>query len=135
MAMRGVDWLTVGGLVAFAAVFLFLRVDLRVAPAEDAAMLMRYALHLAQGHGIVWNIGEPPVDGATDFLFMALVAALIQRGISPEGATRLLNFVAHLATVFLVYWLGRRLVGAPMWSAALAAFYLAVSAAPLYVAT
>ena len=32
-------------------------------------MLLRYAEHLAAGHGIVWNLGDPPVDGATDFLY------------------------------------------------------------------
>ena len=46
-------------------------VDFTIPPFEDAAMLMRYAQNFAGGHGIVWNIGEHPVDGATDFLFMA----------------------------------------------------------------
>ena len=49
-------------------------VDFSIPPFEDAAMLMRYAQHLADGHGIVWNIGGHPVDGATDFLFMAVSA-------------------------------------------------------------
>ena len=40
-------------------------------PHEDAAILMRYADHFANGHGLVWNIGDDPVDGATDFLFTA----------------------------------------------------------------
>jgi len=47
--------------------------DFAAQPEEDAAILMRYAQHLAAGHGIVWNVGEPPVDGATDFLFMLLL--------------------------------------------------------------
>ena len=58
------------------------------APAEDAAILMRYARHLAQGHGIVWNVGEAPIDGATDFLFMAAMAALAALGTTIETATR-----------------------------------------------
>src|SRR5579875_672984 len=45
-------------------------------PAEDAMMLIRYSQHLAHGHGIVWNIGEHPVEGATDFLFMATIALI-----------------------------------------------------------
>ena len=49
-------------------------VDFSIPPFEDAAMLMRYAQHLAGGHGIVWNISEHPVDGATDFLFMVVSA-------------------------------------------------------------
>ena len=53
-------------------------IDFNIPPFEDAAMLMRYSQHLAGGHGIVWNIGEKPVDGATDFLFMAAAAGLIK---------------------------------------------------------
>jgi len=43
-------------------------------PAEDAFILYRYSQHLAEGHGIVWNVGEPPVDGSTDFLWMLVLA-------------------------------------------------------------
>ena len=40
--------------VLFVAVAqVFLAVDISLPPAEDAAMLMRYAQHLADGHGIV----------------------------------------------------------------------------------
>ena len=56
-------------------------VDFSIPPFEDAAMLMRYAQHLADGHGIVWNVGGHPVDGATDFLFMAASALLIKLGL------------------------------------------------------
>ena len=45
-------------------------------PFEDAAMVMRYANHLAQGAGIVWNVGDAPLDGATDFLFLLILGAL-----------------------------------------------------------
>ena len=65
------------------------------APFEDAAMNMRYAKHLAEGHGIVWNIGEKPVDGATDFLFIVLVALFIKSGLSLEISVRLIGFLSH----------------------------------------
>ena len=51
-------------------------------------MLLRYSRHLAAGHGVVWNVGEPPVDGATDFLFMVVVALLHRFGLSLEAAAR-----------------------------------------------
>ena len=57
---------------------------------------MRYAQHLAGGHGIVWNIGAAPVDGATDFLFMVAAAALIKLGLTVAQAVRGLGFAAHL---------------------------------------
>jgi hypothetical protein len=93
-------------------------------PFEDAAMLMRYALHLAHGHGIVWNIGEPPVDGATDFLFMVVLAGLVRLGATIEGATRGLLLVSHAATVALVVLAVRRLHGAPRWMAAASGAFL-----------
>jgi hypothetical protein len=102
-------------------------------PYEDAAMLMRYASHVAGGHGIVWNVGEAPVDGATDFLFMALVAALVKAGISPEAATRALGFVSHALTVFLVYASIVRYAGGRRWIALPSAAFVALGPGLRYV--
>ena len=88
-------------------------------------MLLRYSQHLAAGHGIVWNIGEPPVDGATDFLFMLLVAGLQAVGLSLEAAAQILGLCAHGATAALVYLGGRRLHGAPPPLALVPAAFLA----------
>lgn len=46
---------------------------------EDAMISMRYARHLAEGHGLVWNIGEAPIEGFTNLLWtlwMSLAHAL-----------------------------------------------------------
>ena len=75
---RHADVCAVVVLLAGVAAYGVLYVDFRGPPFEDAAMLMRYAENLAAGHGIVWNVGEAPVDGATDFLFMSSVAGLDQ---------------------------------------------------------
>jgi len=103
-------------------------------PAEDAAMLMRYSEHVALGHGIVWNIGEGPVEGGTDFLVLMTIAGLIKLGLGALAATRLLNLGAHLATLSLMYVAARRLWGVAPWLAALAPAYLAVGIAVFYVA-
>jgi arabinofuranosyltransferase len=102
-------------------------------PAEDAAILMRYAVHLAEGHGIVWNVGEKPVDGATDFLFMLMVAGLVSVGLPAELAVRSLTFVAHVANVVLVYVALRSLWGAPWWVAVVPSFFLAVASGAAYI--
>lgn len=115
--------------LGFAAVF----VDFSVSPFEDAAILMRYADHLAHGHGIVWNVGEAPVDGATDFLFMVAVAFLVKLGVSLELATRGLGFAAHLATVGVVYATARRLFHLPALFVSIACLYLALGAGLFYV--
>lgn len=134
-SFQRIDAIILLTLLFLSSVLVWRRVDESLPPAEDAAMLMRYAQHLAEGHGIVWNINEKPVDGATDFLFMVMVAALIKMGLSPESATRTLIFTAHLLNVVLVYLAGTILFRVARWAALLASFYLAVSAAALYVVT
>ncbi|CAG1012874.1 hypothetical protein ANAEL_04533 [Anaerolineales bacterium] len=108
-------------------------VDFTIPPFEDAAMLMRYAQHLADGHGIVWNIGEPPVDGATDFLFMVVSAALIKLGFTVGQAVRGIGFASHLLTVLLVYWANRRVHNANIPLSFLSGLYLAVGTGLSYV--
>src|SRR6266508_1682888 len=87
---RALDFLLALLLIAITFLYAWRFVDFQIPPFEDAAMLMRYAQNLAGGHGIVWNIGEHPVDGATDFLFMATSAALIKIGIPVGRAIHLL---------------------------------------------
>jgi hypothetical protein len=107
----------------------------KIHPAEDAAMLMRYAVHLAEGYGIVWNIGEKPVDGATDFLFMAMVALLIKSGLSPESAIRSLIFTAHLINALLIYLAGVLIFRVDYRIVFLAALLLVTGNGMFYVAT
>ena len=109
-------------------------VDFSIPPFEDAAMLMRYAQHLAEGHGIVWNIGEHPVDGATDFLFMVASAAFIKLGLTVGQSVRGIGFASHLLTVLLVYWTNRRVNNANIPFSFLSGLYLAVGTGLSYVA-
>jgi hypothetical protein len=108
-------------------------VDFTIPPFEDAAMLMRYAQHLAEGHGIVWNIGEHPVDGATDFLFMVASAALIKLGLTVAQSVRGIGFASHLLTVLIVYWGNRRVNDANIPFSFLSGLYLAVGTGLSYV--
>ena len=121
-------------LLASTGAYGLLRVDFGGPPFEDAAMLMRYAEHFAAGHGIVWNVGEAPVDGATDFLFMASVAGLIKLGLSTGRAVRILGLGAHVLTVVLVYAVNRKLWNARPLVALMAGLYLALGTGLWYVA-
>src|SRR5689334_6171189 len=109
-------------------------VDFTIPPFEDAAMLMRYAQHLANGHGIVWNIGEQPVDGATDFLFMATSALLIKLGLTVGQAVRGIGFTSHVLTVLIVYWTNRRVHNANIFLSFFSSLYLVVGTGLSYVA-
>ncbi len=121
-------------LFLFIALFAVQFIDFSRAPFEDAAMLMRYAEHFAQGHGIVWNIGDKPVDGATDFLFMVFLGLLVKAGISLEFATRLIGFSSHVLTVWIVYLTLRRIHNTQLLLALFTSLYLAVGPGLYYVA-
>jgi hypothetical protein len=121
-------------LLAATFYYAFRYVDFTIPPFEDAAMLMRYAQHLAQGHGIVWNIGEPPVDGATDFLFMAASALFIKLGLTVGQAVRGIGFASHILTVLLIYWANRRIHNANIYLSIFSGLYLAVGTGLSYVA-
>jgi hypothetical protein len=117
--------LALGLLLASLAIYCGAVVDFGGRPEEDAAMLLRYSRHFSSGRGIVWNVGEPPVDGATDFLFMLLVAMLHRTGLSLESAAQGVGVAAHAATVALVYCGARRLHGASPALALVPATWLA----------
>jgi hypothetical protein len=113
--------------------YAFKFVNFTIPPFEDAAMIMRYAQNLANGYGIVWNIGEPPVDGATDFLFMVASAALIKFGFTVGQSVRGIGFVSHILTVLLVYWTNRRIHNGSIPLSLISGIYLAVGTGLSYV--
>jgi hypothetical protein len=121
-------------LIGCALIYAERSVDFSIAPFEDAAMLMRYAQHFGEGHGIVWNIGEHPVDGATDFLFMVLSGGLIKLGAPVARAVRGIGFASHLLTVLLVYWANRRVQNANIPFSLFSGLYLALGTGFSYVA-
>jgi arabinofuranosyltransferase len=120
-------------LIAATLIYAVRYVDFSIPPFEDAAMLMRYAQHFADGHGIVWNVGEHPVDGATDFLFMVAAAALIKLGLTVGQAVRGIGFASHLLTVLIVYWGNRRIHKANIPLSFLSGLYLVVGTGLSYV--
>jgi hypothetical protein len=133
MRARFTDLMVGAALVTAAAVYVALAVSWTRPPYEDAAMLLRYAMHVADGHGMVWNIGDPPLDGATDLLFTLAVAASVRLGVPVHLAARLLGVGAHLLTVLLVYIVPRQLYGAPRMLCALGALFLSLGPAKSYI--
>lgn len=113
--------------------YAFNYINFDIPPFEDAAMIMRYSQHLAGGHGIVWNVGEAPVDGATDFLFMAVAAGLIKLGFTVGQSVRGIGFAAHLLTVLIIYWTNRRVHNGNISFSFLSGLYLAVGTGLSYV--
>jgi len=71
--------------------------------AEDAFISFRFARHVALGEGFVWNIGEPPVEGYTNFLWVVLMALVLKLGFGPEIPSQVLGILATGATILFVY--------------------------------
>ena len=85
--------LAVYGVVVLLTLLVVPRVFL---PAEDAVILHQYSRNVAE-HGVIsYYAGGPHAEGATDFLWMLLVAASMRFGLSPAMFTAAVNFVCLL---------------------------------------
>lgn len=92
-------------------------------PHEDAFILFEYARHVAAGDGIVFSTGGPRAEGATDFLWMLLLAGSARVGLDVAVAAVLWNAVgAGLAAAVFARRVARStLTGSARIAAALAA--------------
>ena len=73
---------------------------------DDAYISFRYARNFAQGHGLVFNVGAPPVEGYTNFLWVVVLGGLARLGARPEVTAPILGV---LSTALL--WLGAVVAG------------------------
>ena len=75
---------------------------------DDAYITLRYARHLEEGHGIVWNIGDPvPVEGYSNFLFVCVGAVAIRLGIDPVTVVKGVSCLTLVPTCGLLHLLAR----------------------------
>ena len=73
---------------------------------EDTYISFRYARNLAEGHGLVWNVGEKPVEGFTNLLWVVMLAGanrsglFSMAGVEPElAAGRFLGLIHGVLTI------------------------------------
>jgi hypothetical protein len=93
---------------AATVVFLVLAWRLREHRVDDAFISYRYARHLADGLGLVFNPGER-VEGYSNFLWVLLLAGGMKCGIGPESLSAVLGIGAAVATIFVVAHAAARL--------------------------
>ncbi len=99
---------------------------------DDTYIFCRYAVHLAHGYGLVWNIGEPPVEGFTSPLWVLLLSLAAVMGADPVRAAVILA-VAALGGVAVAVWrLGEHLRPGESWLNVAAAAAVALSALGIY---
>ncbi|MBW2279195.1 MAG: hypothetical protein JRG76_03835 [Deltaproteobacteria bacterium] len=87
---------------------------------DDALITLRYARNLVEGHGIVWNPGEGPVEGYSNFLHLLIGAAAIAGDAPPLIVLRWLNRVAALGLVFATWLWALRTCQKPALAAGVA---------------
>lgn len=74
---------------------------------DDAYITLRYSKHLALGHGIVWNIGEAPIEGYSNFLFVLLGAGAIRFDLDPFLTLRVASLAGFLLACIASYLIAR----------------------------
>lgn len=70
---------------------------------DDAFISFRYALHLAEGYGMVWNIGEPPIEGYSNFLWVLLLSFLMFFKLDTVLMSKIVNLCLIIGILFF-YW-------------------------------
>ncbi len=97
---------------------------------DDAMVSMRYARHVAQGFGAVWNIGDKPVEGFTNagwMFYMSFLHLLAIPASKISLAVMLTSAIILLADTVVVYKICEILIPgskyAPLIAAGITAFY------------
>lgn len=102
---------------------------------DDAVIFFVYARNMAAGHGIVYNVGGPHVEGASSFLYLLICWLAWLLFPHPCVALLLFNGLLIVASCLLVWWLCshmERALALPRYSAIIffAAFLLWMLANP-----
>lgn len=78
---------------------------------DDAFISFVYSRNFAEHGQLVFNVGEKPVEGYTNFLWTVLLGALLKLGLQPEIMSRVLGTSFAIATFGVLAWLSRRVRG------------------------
>ena len=96
------------GFLSIVTLFILHAVFLAV-PAEDSFISFRYAKNLAEGYGLVWNIGELPVEGYTNFLWVIICTLGTIAGFDIILFAQFFGITAGIFTLFYVYNISRKI--------------------------
>jgi hypothetical protein len=96
---------------------------------DDAYITFRYAKNLARGYGVTFNVGEPPVEGYSDFGWLLLCAVFEALQLPVETLVPLVSSSMGAAFLLWFYQRCRSFYGLDLPAAAGALFGLALSPA------
>jgi arabinofuranosyltransferase len=98
------------GVLVVLAFVLMLR-DVYAFGVDDSYIFYRYGENLSNGHGIVFNPGEPPGEGFTSWAWLLLLALSRCIGVDIIFASKVLGIFFHLAGGVFIFWLVLKLIG------------------------
>ena len=78
---------------------------------DDAFISFRYSRYLAEGHGLVFNLGRPPVEGYSNFLWVVYLALFERIGVDITVAARVTSAFAGALLLALVTTVATRRLG------------------------
>jgi len=78
---------------------------------DDAYITFRFAQHLADGQGLIWNLGGEAVEGFTSLLHVLLLAFGMEIGVDPYVWSLVLSTASVIGTVALMLTIVRRQFG------------------------
>lgn len=81
---------------------------------DDAYISLRYAEHLAAGHGLAWNVGELPIEGYSNFGYVLLEVLFIKLHIPPLLSIKLFSCLSLLASFYVLILLSRFFLNQPL---------------------
>jgi hypothetical protein len=89
------------------AAFILLLIPTLYIPAEDSVILYLFSRNLAQHGAITFFAFGPHAEGATDFLWMVMIAGGIKLGLPPFWAASLINFISVFLLGFVLARIAR----------------------------
>jgi hypothetical protein len=95
--------------------------------AEDAFISFRFAKNLVNGHGLVWNLGEKPVEGYTNFLWVIIAAVLLKFRLNILWLSQAIGIIAGLLAIWYTYKFSWRLLGLSRRLSLVPCLFLALS--------
>jgi len=109
-----------------AAVFIIHSLYLSVI-AEDAFISFRFAKNLATGNGLVWNAGETPVEGYTNFLWVLISSIILFAGLNLLISSQVIGLFASIILLIYLYIFCKKILGFDKYTSILPSLFLAFS--------
>ena len=111
-SLNKVDRFVLGGLgILVVIVFILMLRDVAAFGVDDSFIFFRYAENVANGHGFVFNPGEPAGEGFTSWMWLLMLALFHYIGMNIILVSKVIGIFFHLMGGVLVFLLVLRTAG------------------------